>query len=309
MKSVFFVVLLCCQSAAVFAADKISLVLDWFVNPVHSQVVIAQQKGFFAAQDWEVTLSEPTDAATGAKLVAAGKADLSMTYQPQLHQYRDQGLPVVRVSTMIATPLNTLTVLKSSGIEKIADLKGKKVGYSVAGFEDTLLRTLLAEGGLKPEDVETVNVNWSISPSLMSGQVDAVIGGYRNFELHELELAGKPGKAFFPEEHGVPAYDEMIVIAREDQAHDDRFRRFNLALEQATQFMLNHPDEAWQSFVSYKKELDDEIHHLAFKDTLPRLALRPGASDNARYQRFAEFLQRNGVIGKVDKDAVSTVEP
>ena len=291
MKSVFFVVLLCCQSAAVFAADKISLVLDWFVNPVHSQVVIAQQKGFFAAQDLEVTLSEPTDAATGAKLVAAGKADLSMTYQPQLHQYRDQGLPVVRVSTMIA------------------DLKGKKVGYSVAGFEDTLLRTLLAEGGLKPEDVETVNVNWSISPSLMSGQVDAVIGGYRNFELHELELAGKPGKAFFPEEHGVPAYDEMIVIAREDQAHDDRFRRFNLALEQATQFMLNHPDEAWQSFVSYKKELDDEIHHLAFKDTLPRLALRPGASDNARYQRFAEFLQRNGVIGKVDKDFVSTVEP
>ena len=282
---------------------------DWFVNPVHSQVVIAQQKGFFAAQDLEVTLSEPTDAATGAKLVATGKADLSMTYQPQLHQYRDQGLPVVRVSTMIATPLNTLTVLKSSGIEKIADLKGKKVGYSVAGFEDTLLRTLLAEGGLKPEDVETVNVNWSISPSLMSGQVDAVIGGYRNFELHELELAGKPGKAFFPEEHGVPAYDEMIVIAREDQAHDDRFRRFNLALEQATQFMLNHPDEAWQSFVSYKKELDDEIHHLAFKDTLPRLALRPGASDNARYQRFAEFLQRNGVIGKVDKDAVSTVEP
>ena len=59
---------------------------DWFVNPVHSQVVIAQQKGFFAAQDLEVTLSEPTDAATGAKLVAAGKADLSMTYQPQLHQ-------------------------------------------------------------------------------------------------------------------------------------------------------------------------------------------------------------------------------
>ena len=59
MKSVFFVVLLCCQSAAVFAADKISLVLDWFVNPVHSQVVIAQQKGFFAAQDLEVTLSEP----------------------------------------------------------------------------------------------------------------------------------------------------------------------------------------------------------------------------------------------------------
>ena len=209
----------------------------------------------------------------------------------------------------VAAVAVAVAVLKSSGIEKIADLKGKKVGYSVAGFEDTLLRTLLAEGGLKPEDVETVNVNWSISPSLMSGQVDAVIGGYRNFELHELELAGKPGKAFFPEEHGVPAYDEMIVIAREDQAHDDRFRRFNLALEQATQFMLNHPDEAWQSFVSYKKELDDEIHHLAFKDTLPRLALRPGASDNARYQRFAEFLQRNGVIGKVDKDAVSTVEP
>lgn len=309
MKKIVIFAVFYCQSIAAFAADKLSLVLDWFVNPVHSQIVVAQQKGFFAAQGLDVELSEPTDAAVGAKLVASGKADLSMTYQPQLHQYRDQGLPVVRVSTMIATPLNTLTVLQSGRIEELSDLKGKKIGYSVAGFEDTLLRTLLAGGGLKPEDVEMVNVNWSISPALMSGQVDAVIGGYRNFELHELKLAGHQGKAFFPEEYGVPAYDEMIIIAREDKAHDERFRRFNQALEQATQFMLNHPDEAWQAFVSYKPELDDEINRLAFKDTMPRLALRPGASDNTRYRRFAEFLQKDGVIKTLDKNDVSTVEP
>ncbi|MDO4642743.1 MAG: ABC transporter substrate-binding protein [Cardiobacteriaceae bacterium] len=309
MKKLFIALLLLNSSLAAYAADKISLVLDWFVNPVHSQIIIAQQKGFFAAQGLEVELSEPTDAATGAKLVAAGKADLSMAYQPQLHQYRDEGLPVVRVSTMIATPLNTLMVLKDSGIKTIADLKGKKIGYSVAGFEDTLLHTLLAEGGLKPEEVETVNVNWSISPSLMSKQVDAVIGGYRNFELHEMDLAGHPGMAFFPEEHGVPAYDEMIIIAQKDKAHDPRFRRFNQALEQATLFMINHPEEAWQSFSSYKKELNDEINHLAFKDTLPRLALRPGASNNNRYQQFSEFLAKNDVIKKAEEGEEITVEP
>ena len=58
-----------------------------------------------------------------------------------------------------------------------------------------------------------VNVNWSLSPSLLSGQVDAVIGAFRNFELNQMDLAGHPGRAFYVEEEGVPPYDELILVA------------------------------------------------------------------------------------------------
>ena len=88
-------------------------------------------------------------------------------------------------------------------LKTLADLKGKKIGYSVSGFETALLETMLKSAGISLKDVQLVNVNWSLSPSLISKQVDAVIGSFRNFELNQLAIEGYQGKAFFPEKHGV----------------------------------------------------------------------------------------------------------
>ena len=69
--------------------------------------------------------------------------DLAINYQPQLYQQVAEGLPLVRVGSLISSPLNSVVVLKNSNIKTLADLKGKKVGYSVSGFEDVLLDTML----------------------------------------------------------------------------------------------------------------------------------------------------------------------
>ncbi|PRK37899.1 putative thiamine biosynthesis protein, partial [Haemophilus influenzae] len=147
---------------------------------------------------------------------AAGKVDLAVSYQPQLYQQVAEGLPLVRVGSLISNPLNSVVVLKKSNLKSLADLKGKKVGYSVSGFEDGLLDTMLHSIGLSNKDVELVNVNWSLSPSLLTGQVDAVIGAFRNFELNQLALEKQEGIAFFPEQYGVPAYDELILVANKN---------------------------------------------------------------------------------------------
>ncbi|HAW46952.1 MAG TPA: ABC transporter ATP-binding protein, partial [Roseovarius sp.] len=68
--------------------------------------------------------------------------------------------------------------------------------------------------------------NWSLSPSLMSGQVDAVIGAYRNFELNQMEIEGVPGRCFYVEEEGVPSYDELIYVANPETMNADMIRRF-----------------------------------------------------------------------------------
>ena len=121
-----------------------------------------------------------------------------------LHLAVDQGLPLARVGTLVATPLATLTVLRDGPIRALADLRGKRIGFSVAGFEEVVVGTMLGSVGLRLSDVRLVNVNFALSSALMSGQVDAILGGYRNFELHQLELEGRPGRAFFPEEYGLP---------------------------------------------------------------------------------------------------------
>ncbi|WP_412776489.1 ABC transporter substrate-binding protein [Thalassospira lucentensis] len=291
-------------SSPAFAADKLTILLDWFVNPDHAPLIVAKEKGFFAKHDLDVELIEPSDPSAPPRLVAAGQGDVAVNYQPQLHVQAAQGLPLTRIGTLVATPLNSLIVLKDGPIKEIADLKGKKIGYSLAGFEDAMLGTMLGNHGVSIDDVELINVNFSLSPSLYSGQVDAIIGGYRNFELNQMEIEGKPGKAFFVEEEGVPPYDELILTVRNDKTDDPRFARMLAALEEGVQYLINHPDDSWDAFVAAYPNLDDELNIKAWADTLPRFALRPAALDKARYARFADYMVKQGLI--TDAPALET---
>ena len=278
------------------ATDKITLLLDWFVNPDHGPIIIAEEKGYFKDAGLDVEVIAPADPADPPKLVAAGRAELAISYQPQLHLQVAEGLPLVRVGTLVATPLNCLLVLEGGPVKSIADLRGGKVGFSVAGVEEALLTTILERNGVGLDEIDLVNVNWSLSPSLMSGQVDAVIGAFRNFELNQMDIEGVKGRCFYLEEEGLPAYDELIYIANRDSMNKDVIRRFLQATELATQYIINHPQESWDIFKSTAKELDDELNKRAWVDTLPRLALRPAALDAGRYVRFEAFLKDAGLL-------------
>jgi putative hydroxymethylpyrimidine transport system substrate-binding protein len=149
------------------------------------------------------------------------------------------------------------------------------------------------------DDVEMVNVNFNLVTALLAGQVDAAIDGYRNFELTQLRLEGKPGIAFYPEEHGVPIYDELIYITRDELKDDPRLPRFLAAIEEATVFITNHPAEARAMFMASHVDLDDELNRIAFDLTLPRFAKRPAALDAGRYDRFGAFLKDKGLLDTV----------
>jgi len=294
------------------AADKLTVMLDWFVNPDHGPLIVAQEKNFFAAHGLQVELIAPADPNSPPRMVAAGRADIAVSYQPQLHIFAAQGLPLVRIGTLVATPLNSLVVLADSDIRTVADLKNKRIGFSVGGFEDALLKGMLRRHGLGLGDVELVQVNFSLSPSLITGKVDAVLGAFRNFELNQMDIAGHPGRAFYIEEEGVPPYDELIFVAhREILADKNRreiLRRFIKAVEQGVQFLINHPEESWRLFHNSGDGLDNELNRRAWHDTIPRFALRPAALDRARYENFAEFLREMGVVEAVMKIESHAVE-
>ncbi|MEL6287351.1 MAG: ABC transporter substrate-binding protein, partial [Pseudomonadota bacterium] len=258
------IVLLASVTAA-SAADKLTVLLDWFVNPDHATLVVARDHGHFAKVGLDVDLIAPTDPNDPPKLVAAGKAELAISYQPQLHLQVKAGLPLRRVATLVATPLNSLVVLKDGPIKSIADLKGKTVGFSIGGFEDAILGRMLETHGLKLSDVKLVNVNFSLSPSIISGSVDGVIGAFRNFEINQMDIVGRPGRAFFPEEHGVPVYDELIVVANTSFLDDPRLNKFLDALDAATIDLMNSPDKGWKTFIKAYPDLDDELNKRAWR--------------------------------------------
>ncbi|WP_171132605.1 MULTISPECIES: ABC transporter substrate-binding protein [unclassified Ruegeria] len=287
-------------AAPAWAEDKMTVLLDWFVNPDHGPIIVAQENGYFADEGLEVEIVPPADPSAPPRLVAAGQADLAVSYQPQLHLQIHEGLPLKRVGTLVATPLNCLLVLEDGPIKSLADLRGKKIGFSVAGVEEAILTTLLSQHDIGLDEIELINVNFSLSPSLMTNQVDAVIGAFRNFELNQMDIEGVAGRCFYIEEEGIPSYDELIYVANPDTMDADMIARFLAATEKATQYIVNNPEKSWEIFAATSPELQDELNARAWVDTLPRFALRPAGFDAGRYARFEQFLKDSGMIDSLN---------
>ena len=209
-------------------------------------------------------------------------------------------LPLMRIGTIVNSPLNSLVVLADSGIQSISDLKGKTVGFSVGGFEDAVLGAMLESQGLTLDDVNLVNVNFALSPSLYAGKVDAVIGAFRNFELNQMDIDGRPGRAFYPEDHGVPAYEELILVTHPDYAGTDKLERFLTVLDQATRMIIKDPETSYRSFVSFRPDdLDNELNRRAWRDTLPKLARETRQTDPNSWNQFARFMKHRDLIDNI----------
>lgn len=289
--------LIAASSVTKASTQEVTVLLDWFINPDHAPLIVAEQEGLFEKAGLKVTLVEPADPSLPPKLAAAKKADLAISYQPSLMVDLNNSLPLMRVGTIVNHPLNSLVVLADSDIHSVKDLRGKTVGFSVGGFEDAVLGAMLETHGLTLDDVELVNVNFSLSPSLYAGQVDAVIGAFRNFELNQMDIDGRPGRAFYPEEHGVPAYEELIFVTHPDFAGTAKIERFLDVMDQATQLILQSPDAMYQSFTSYRPaDLNNELNRRAWTDTLPKLARETRQTDVTQWELFAQFMTQRGLI-------------
>ena len=294
-----FVILLLLQvvmARQALSADRITVILDWFVNANHESLFAAEYCGDYARAGLDVRFIPPADTTSPPRLVAAGEADLAVSYQTELPFMAQQGLPVMRVGTIMDQPLNVLITLPGNNIRRLADLKGRRVGVSVGAGEAALLDGMLASAGLRPDAVTRVEVNFQIEQALMTHSVDAVMGGMRNYELLDLRQKGLAPIAFLPEQHGVPPYDELVLVASRSHAGDPKIARFLAALRAGTACLLKAPDVVWRRFVAAHPDLDTELNKAAWTASLPALARDPALLDVKRYEAFQRFLVARGAL-------------
>ncbi|MBA7847173.1 ABC transporter substrate-binding protein [Klebsiella sp. RHBSTW-00484] len=285
-------------TAQALANEKLTLVLDWYINPDHAPIMVAEQIGAFKEAGLDVKIVPPSDPALPPRLVAARQADLAITYQPQVHFFADEGLPLVRVGTLINSPLNTVIALDKN-IKTPADLKGKKVGYSVSGIEQATLATMAQHAQIDPNSIKLINVNFQLTSALLAGQVDAVIGGYRNIEALEIKLQGKDPVVMNVEDYGVPAYDELVIVANRDEVNAPKIKAFLAALQKGVTYLRTHPQETWLAFAAAHPELNTELNKQAWLKTIPLFATNPAELDKPRYEAYEQFLYNNKLVKKV----------
>lgn len=275
---------------------KLVVLLDWFANPNHAPLFVAKEQGFFKEQGLEVNLIGPADPSDPPKLVAAGKADIAITYEPQFIEQVDQGLPLIRVGTLIDQPLNCLTVLKSGPIQTISQLKNKNIGCSTSGIGNIMLKVMLEKNNLTLKDIHSVNVHYALTQSLLAKKVDAVTGMMRNFEIIQLQLANQPARIFLPELNGVPSYSELIFIANKNTFSPLLLSHFLIALKKGVDYLQKHPEETWKTFAKEHPELNDELNHRAWLMSLPYFTKFPEKFDEKKWQNFIVFMQKNNLI-------------
>ncbi len=287
------------QTTPVNQLQPLTVMLDWFVNPDHAPLFVAQQQGFFKQQGLDVKLIGPADPSDPPKLVAAGKADLAITYLPQLLLDVQQGLPLVRIATLIDKPMGCMAVKANSGINSIKDLKGKSIGYSTDGVDSAMLHVMLGAHGLSLNDVNLINVNYDLTQALLSGKVDAVTGVGRNFELIQMKLAGFHAGAFYPEDNGVPPYDELIIVTNRKELNDPRLHKFLIALKQGENYLQLHPQQSWLQFAKNHPELNNELNKQSWFATLSAFTRDPAALNVNKYNNFTQFMLNEKLITKL----------
>lgn len=299
LKIVSSFILICLFPISIFAAPQqkpLRVMLDWFVNPDHAPLFVAEQQDFYKKHGIQVQFIPPADPADTVKLVAARQADIGITYEPQFMLQVANGLPLVKIGTLVAMPLDCMVTLKNGPIHSISDLKGKRIGYSSAGTGNVMLKTMLEHNGLSLNDVKLINVHYGLTQALLAEKIDAFTGAMRNFEPIEMALAGKPARIFYPEENGMPLYDELIFVANPNEKNDPRIKAFLQAVQDGVVYLINHPNSTWDTFARNHPELNNKLNHMAWFATIPRFALRPALNDQTRYDNYWRFLQKNGFI-------------
>jgi putative hydroxymethylpyrimidine transport system substrate-binding protein len=252
-------------------AQSLTLMLDYFPNADHVGIYQALAEGDFARAGLDVHVQVPSDPAAPIGLLSAGKADIAISYEPELLLARDKGLALEAVGAIVQKPLTSIVSIGSKHIRRPADLRGKRVGDAGIPYQRAYLATILARAGVPPSSVKETNVGFNLVPAMLSGQVDATLGAYWNYEAIQLAEKGRRPNVIRMEQVGVPTYDELVLVVRRSAlaSKTDEIRRFVQALARGYESARSDPQAAVGSLVRANPGLDPKFQLASVRATLP----------------------------------------
>jgi putative hydroxymethylpyrimidine transport system substrate-binding protein len=285
-------------------AEPLTLALDFYINPDHAGIYTALERGYFDEAGLEVEPQVPSDPSAPIRQVAAGRADLAISYEPEVLLAQDQGLPVVAVATLVPRPLTSLISLPEAGIAAPVDLRDKTIATAGIPYQAAYLEAILEKAGLSIDDVVQKDVGFNLLPAILSGSADAMLGGFLNVEGVDLEERGENPRVVPVDRLGIPTYDELVLVASTDRVEDDpeALRLFIAALQRGTQAAVDDPAGATEAILAAGDGLEPKLTRAEVDRTLPLLLpekrSQPYGYMSAReWEAFAGFFADNGLIG------------
>jgi putative hydroxymethylpyrimidine transport system substrate-binding protein len=284
------------------SAQPLTVMLDWFPNADHVGLYQALAAGTFAQAGLDVHVQVPSDPSLPLKLLAAGKIDVAISYEPEVLLARNQGLPLVSVGAIVQKPLTSIVSLASKHITAASQLRGRRVGDAGIPYQHAYLTTILQRARVPAGSVKEINVGDNLVPALLSGRVDAVLGAYWNYEAIQLAQMHKRVNVIRVEHAGVPDYDELVLVVRRATIANksDLIRRFVQALARGYEAARRDPSGAVQNLVSANSGLDRKLQLASVRATLPAffpVGSHPwGWQDPSQWNGYGQWMLSHHLI-------------
>lgn len=283
------------------SGQHVTLTLDWTPNPDHVGLYYARDTGLFSRAGLDVSVNAPSDPTAPLKLVAVGRTDLAVSYEPELFLAAAKKLPVKAVAAVVPRPLNSFIAIEPQ-VHALRDLRGRSVGITGVPSDYATLDTALQSAGLTRKDVKVVDVGYNLLPALLAHRVDAVLGVYRNVEGIQLAQRGLHPTVIPVDRAGVPTYDELVLVAsakrlQSDAGYRSTVRRFVSAFLAGTSAARAHPGRA-EDILARVTASDRKFLDRATPATLALLSGPGGVGclHPAEWSRFGKWMSARGLL-------------
>ena len=284
--------------------QRLDLVLDFYPNADHVGIYAALADRQFARVGLDVRVRTPSDPAAPLKLLAAGETDLAISYEPEVLLARDRGLRVIAVGALVQRPLTSIVALAPARIRRPADLRDKRVGTAGIPYQSQYLKTILERAGVHPNSVDEIDVGFNLVPAMLSRRVDATLGAFWNYEGVELRLKRRAATVIPVDRAGVPTYNELVLVARQEDIERDggaRVRRFLRGLTAGYEAARRNPERAVGQLVRANPSLDRRLQLASVRATLPVFfpadRRRPfGYQDRRQWDAYGRWMLDNQLL-------------
>ena len=224
-------------------------------------VYVAQEKGFFAARNLNVSIEHSPGSGQHLQLVAQGKVQVTTQDAAVLLKRRsDPGLPLVSIGLIGQSGQQAFAALKSSGFTSPMDWENHIVGFK--GTPPPDLFALIKAAGADINKIELVNVGFD--PRILTeGNVD-VYPVFKSNEPYMMQQWGYEIDLWDAADYGIPSIGLTYVTSEETLAsQSDILSLFLAASIEGILYAEKNPDEAVDIVLKYAGP-ETERDHMRF---------------------------------------------
>lgn len=243
------------------AADTaVTFQLNWMAGGANAGFAAAKAEGFYKDAGLDVTIVQGNGSGNTAQLVANGRAQLAYADAVAVSQLIAKGAPMKIISTVYQSNPNAVMALKKTGIKSVGDLKGKKVGVPSGSSQTTMLPLFLKSNNLKESEVTLINMPVaSMVPSLLQGQVDAVLGSIDAYQI-QAESQGAELDVYRFADHGVPTVSTSMFASNSFlKENPELVKKFIAASLKGWSFALDNPEKTIKDLKAVFPEVNEKL--------------------------------------------------